>query len=146
MEKLVLVVHILTALGIIGLILIQQGKGADMGASFGSGGSQTVFGSGGGGSFFTRATTVLAVIFFITSFSLAIVAKQKVTVSVDDDVPVVAETAMGSDIPAVEDAGDVPVVDAEAIVEAAESGGDIPAVEEASAESDVPLAEEEEAQ
>ncbi|MFL0797628.1 MAG: preprotein translocase subunit SecG [Cellvibrionaceae bacterium] len=143
MEKLVLVVHILTALGIIGLILVQQGKGADMGASFGSGGSQTVFGSGGGGSFFTRVTTVLAIVFFITSFALAVVAKQKVSVDVDVDVPVAAEAL--SDIPAVEEASDIPVVDAEAIVETAENA-DIPVAEETAIEGDVPLVEEKEAQ
>ena len=49
-EQLILVVHVVIALAIIGLILLQQGKGADMGASFGGGGSQTVFGAGGGGT------------------------------------------------------------------------------------------------
>ncbi len=76
-EQLVLIVHVLIAFAIIALILLQQGKGADMGASFGSGGSQTLFGPAGGGNALTRATAILATLFFITSFGLAIIAKQK---------------------------------------------------------------------
>lgn len=70
MEQIVLMVHILTALSLVGLILIQHGKGAEAGASFGSGASQTVFGSQGSGSFLTRATAILATVFFITSLTL----------------------------------------------------------------------------
>ncbi len=76
-ETLVLLAHVLAALGIIGLILLQQGKGADMGSGFGAGASSTVFGSGGAGSFLTRITTVIAIGFFLTSFALAYFAKQK---------------------------------------------------------------------
>ncbi|NNL10469.1 MAG: preprotein translocase subunit SecG [Pseudomonadales bacterium] len=64
-------------MSIIGLVLLQQGKGADMGASFGGGGSQKLFGAAGGGNVLTRATAVLAATFFVTSFGLAIIAKQK---------------------------------------------------------------------
>lgn len=79
METLVLVVHILVALGMIGLILIQQGKGAEAGASIGGGGAATVFGASGGANFLTRATAVLVAIFFITSVTLAIFAKHNVS-------------------------------------------------------------------
>ncbi|MDT3848663.1 MAG: preprotein translocase subunit SecG, partial [Vibrio anguillarum] len=58
------------AVGVIGLVLIQQGKGADMGASFGSGASNTVFGASGSGNFLTRSTAVLATAFFILSLVL----------------------------------------------------------------------------
>src|SRR5690625_7970332 len=78
MQNIILLVHVLTALAIIGLILLQQGKGAVAGASFGGGASQTVFGSQGSSGFFTRATDILAVVFFATSFGLAIIAKQEV--------------------------------------------------------------------
>lgn len=71
MQAVIVVIHVLAALGVVGLVLIQQGKGADMGAAFGSGASATVFGSQGAGSFITRATGVLATLFFITSLSLA---------------------------------------------------------------------------
>ncbi|CAM3012585.1 preprotein translocase subunit SecG [Vibrio rarus] len=65
MFETLLVIYLLAALGVIGLVLIQQGKGADMGASFGSGASNTVFGSGGSGSFLTRLTAVFALIFIV---------------------------------------------------------------------------------
>ncbi len=71
MESIILVVHVAIAISIIGLVLLQQGKGADMGAAFGSGASQTVFGSQGSSSFLSRATAVLATVFFITSLMLA---------------------------------------------------------------------------
>lgn len=77
METLVLVVHILVALAMIGLILLQQGKGAEAGASFGGGGSATVFGASGSGNFLSRSTAVLVTIFFITSIALAVFAKHR---------------------------------------------------------------------
>ncbi|MDG1580614.1 preprotein translocase subunit SecG [Pseudomonas sp. GOM6] len=77
LETVVIVVHLLGALGIVGFVLIQQGKGADAGASFGAGASATVFGSQGSATFLSRATAVLAAIFFITSLGLAFFAKQK---------------------------------------------------------------------
>jgi preprotein translocase subunit SecG len=113
MEQLILVVHVLAALGIIALILLQQGKGAEAGASFGAGGSQTVFGSSGGGNFFTRATAVFATVFFVTSFGLAITAKNKADIESGVDIPTLIETsAQQSDIPAVssEPSSDIPAV------------------------------------
>ncbi len=76
MESLVLVVHILVALMMTVLILLQQGKGADAGASFGSGASGTVFGAAGSASFLTKLTAWLALIFFCTSLALGVFAKQ----------------------------------------------------------------------
>ncbi len=77
METVILVIHVLLGVGLVALVLIQQGKGASMGASFGAGASQTVFGSSGGGSLLTRLTTAVVIAFFATSFSLAIIAKHK---------------------------------------------------------------------
>ena len=88
MEQILLIAHLLIALGIIGLIMLQQGKGADMGASFGSGGSQTLFGSDGGGNVLTKATTLLVILFFTTSFGLAIVARNSATLVDEIDLPV----------------------------------------------------------
>jgi preprotein translocase subunit SecG len=68
---LILVVQILSALVMIGLILIQQGKGADMGAAFGSGGSGSLFGATGGANFLSRTTAVLAAVFFVCTLLLA---------------------------------------------------------------------------
>lgn len=77
MHTFVLVVHIILAVLIIGLVLIQHGKGADAGASFGGGGAATVFGASGSGNFLTRVTAVLTALFFVTSLSLAVFAKNK---------------------------------------------------------------------
>ena len=71
MQLILTVGHLVLALALIGLILIQHGKGADAGAAFGSGASATVFGARGSASFLTRATAVMAVLFFLTSMTLA---------------------------------------------------------------------------
>ncbi len=68
--QVLIIAYVLIALALIGLVLIQQGKGADMGASFGAGSSATVFGSGGSGNFLTSATTYLAIAFFAISLIL----------------------------------------------------------------------------
>lgn len=70
METLVWVVHVITAVVLAGLVLIQHGKGADMGAAFGSGSAGSVFGSSGSANFLSRSTAVAAAIFFVTSLSL----------------------------------------------------------------------------
>lgn len=67
MYEVLVVIYLLVALGLIGLVLIQQGKGADMGASFGAGASGTLFGSSGSGNFLTRSTAILAIAFFTLS-------------------------------------------------------------------------------
>ena len=80
MEAVILAVHIVIAVTLIGLILIQQGKGADAGAAFGGGGgggaSATVFGSQGSGNFLTKTTAVLATAFFVTSLFLSYLSGQ----------------------------------------------------------------------
>ncbi|MDR0777677.1 MAG: preprotein translocase subunit SecG [Azonexus sp.] len=76
--SLLLTVHILVALSIIGLVLMQHGKGADMGAAFGSGASGSLFGATGSANFLSRTTGVLAAVFFLTSLTLAYVASHKV--------------------------------------------------------------------
>ena len=70
METLVWVVHVLTAMVLIGLVLMQHGKGADMGAAFGTGSAGSLFGSSGSANFLSRSTAVAATVFFITSLSL----------------------------------------------------------------------------
>jgi preprotein translocase subunit SecG len=109
MEQLIIVVHVLSAVAIIGLVLIQHGKGADMGASFGSGASQTMFGGAGSGNALTNSTTWLAAVFFATSLLLAVLAKQQADagIKVEDsllanpDVATVpaAPTGPASDLP-----------------------------------------------
>ena len=73
----ILVVHILSAISVIGLVLVQHGKGADMGAAFGSGASGSLFGSTGSANFLSRTTAVLAALFFATSLALAYIASNK---------------------------------------------------------------------
>ena len=106
MEQIILIAHVLIALAIIGLIMIQQGKGADMGASFGAGASQTLFGSSGSGSVLTSSTAWLVTLFFATSFGLAVIAKDKSLTVGDVDLPLPAlvetikpRSAAESDIP-----------------------------------------------
>lgn len=76
MQAVFVVIHLVLAIAVIGLILIQHGKGADAGAAFGSGASATVFGAQGSGSFLSRLTAILATLFFITSVTLAAFALQ----------------------------------------------------------------------
>jgi preprotein translocase subunit SecG len=93
--SIVLVLHVAAALGIIGLVLIQHGKGADMGAAFGSGASGSVFGATGSANFLSRSTAVLAGVFFVTSLGLAHLAtvRPKEGGTVMDAVPAPAKPA-----------------------------------------------------
>lgn len=77
MQQIILIIHILLALSLIGLILIQQGKGAEAGASFGGGASQTVFGSQGSTSFLFKLTAGMAILFLVTSMVLTRIAANK---------------------------------------------------------------------
>lgn len=74
LQQFILIIHLILAFTLIGLVLIQHGKGADAGAAFGSGASGTVFGSAGSGNFLTRLTTSIALGFAITSVALTIMA------------------------------------------------------------------------
>ena len=87
-------VDVLLAIGIIGLVLIQHGKGADVGAAFGSGASGTVFGSRGSASFLTRATAILVTLFFINSLALAYLASHRPLVEsvIDSNSEVMVDT------------------------------------------------------
>ena len=76
-ETILLIFLVIGAVALGVLILIQQGKGADIGAAFGSGSSNTLFGSDGSGNFLTKITTWLAIVFFVISFALAYLAKEK---------------------------------------------------------------------
>ena len=93
LETVLLILLVADALALATLILLQQGKGADIGAAFGSGGSNTVFGSAGGASFLMKMTTWLSIGFFLISFGLAYTAKER------------ASSLRGIGIPTVEDVG-----------------------------------------
>jgi preprotein translocase subunit SecG len=85
LQTLAVVFHVLLAAGIVGLVLLQRGKGADAGAGFGAGASGTVFGARGSASFLSRTTAVLATLFFLTSLGLSyLFSQQKAPTSVFD--------------------------------------------------------------
>ncbi|MDO8358858.1 MAG: preprotein translocase subunit SecG [Devosia sp.] len=96
--------HILIGLVVIGLVLMQHGKGADMGAAFGSGASGSLFGSSGSANFLSRTTGVLAAVFFLTSLSLSYIATNKPRVSGS-----VMDGAVNAEVPAQPVKTDVPV-------------------------------------
>jgi len=120
---LALVIHVALAVGVIALVLIQHGKGADAGAAFGSGASATVFGARGSASFLTRVTTVLAALFFLTSLTLFyIAAHREGGISSVTDLPSLQESApeAETDLPVIPGADDAPA--------AGGSESDLPAV------------------
>jgi preprotein translocase subunit SecG len=121
MFQILLIVHVIATAGIIGLVLMQQGKGADAGAAFGAGASAsgTVFGSQGAGNFLSRATALLAVVFFSTSLALAFLSgNQEEPIDIMDGVVqeeiVVGEedlpTAPGQVVERVVSDSDIPVL------------------------------------
>jgi len=139
MQSFLLVVQVLVSISLIGLILIQHGKGADAGAAFGSGASSTVFGSTGSASFLSRTTGILATLFFAVSLSLSVMAYrqteeqslvEKYSAPTDQAVKKLEEAAtVTSDVPTAP-ASDVPVVPATDVpaVPALESKAAVPVV------------------
>ncbi|MFK0570059.1 preprotein translocase subunit SecG [Endozoicomonas sp.] len=125
MESIILLVHVLVAVGVISMIMLQQGKGAETGASFGSGASQTVFGSQGSANFLSRTTAVLATVFFVTSLGLAMMARQK------------ADGVTDAGLPSIQIEQTLPVNDAPFSVDTLESttGNDAPMIESQPVES-----------
>ncbi len=114
MQTIIIIVHVMAAIAIVGLVLLQQGKGADAGASFGAGASQTVFGASGSGNFLVRATTIAAVVFFVTSLTLAIFAKNQAGTGTTTGLPIVNQeileetTSSQSDLPTLIDGDETP--------------------------------------
>ena len=115
--------HVLLTIALIGLILLQRGKGADIGAAFGSGASSTVFGSQGSASFLTRTTAVLATAFFLMSLTLAYLSGQRVEQQsvtefevappVTEPLPIDLPQDVPVDLPDIPNVSDVPNVDPE---------------------------------
>ncbi|TMO57039.1 preprotein translocase subunit SecG [Pseudoalteromonas phenolica] len=103
MYEILLVVYLIISLALVGMILIQQGKGADMGSSFGAGASATVFGSSGAGNFMTKTTTILATVFFVLSIILGNLTAGQIKKSDEWEIisePVATEAApTDSDVP-----------------------------------------------
>jgi preprotein translocase subunit SecG len=112
--NLLLLVQILSALGMIGLILVQHGKGADMGAAFGSGSSGSLFGATGGANFLSRTTSVLAAVFFACTLALAYFGNLRPVESgsVLEKAGVTAPPAVSDSIPGASTTPAVPVAPA----------------------------------
>lgn len=148
-ETVLLIVLVCVALALIGLVLIQQGKGADAGASFGGGASQTVFGGAGSGNFLTKSSWLLAAVFFVVCVALAYIAREKASggeFSFEEAPQEKVEQVVETDVPQYQDEemgveSDVPAAPAdpaaEEAVKASESA--VEAVSDAEAE-DVPEA------
>lgn len=121
LKVLIIVVQLLSALGVIGLVLLQHGKGADMGAAFGSGASGSLFGATGSANFLSRTTAVLATIFFVATLALTYLGSYKSALSVG---VLGAAPAPAASAPA---ASQTPAASAPAAVSAASAPGqDVP--------------------
>jgi preprotein translocase subunit SecG len=121
LQQILLTIHLLLSASIIGLVLLQRGKGADAGAGFGSGASGTVFGARGSSTFFSKTTAVLATCFFVTSLALAYMASHRAGAgapkSLLDQVPVTAPapvTTTVTRVPAPASSAELPSVPANA--------------------------------
>jgi len=101
MTTVLIIAHVLVALTLIGVVLVQRGQGADMGASFGGGGAQTLFGSRGSGSFLGKLTGGLAATFMLTSLTLAFFSQQQTGSIVDNTIAnqIPVEQPAGADAP-----------------------------------------------
>ncbi|WP_312932301.1 preprotein translocase subunit SecG [Pseudomonas sp.] len=108
LETVVVVFHLLAALSLVALVLMQQGKGAEAGASFGAGASNTVFGSQGSATFLSKFTAILAATFFLTALGLGYFAKEKAHELTQAGLPDPAVLEVKEPKPAVND--DVPVL------------------------------------
>jgi preprotein translocase subunit SecG len=127
LQTVVIVVHLLVAIGVVVLVLLQQGKGADAGASFGAGASATVFGSQGSATFLSRFTAILAGVFFVTSLGLAFFATRQADQLSQAGLPDPAVLEVPAEKPT---SGDVPALESAAPSSGAEAGDDVPSAEE----------------
>jgi len=99
MQQLILVLHVLVAVCLVSLVLLQHGKGADMGAAFGSGASNTMFGSAGSTPFLMKVTAILATAFFVTSLSLGYLASREQKQQSAMDIPAMQASPPAQSIP-----------------------------------------------
>ena len=98
LETILLTLLSIDAIALTVLVLLQQGKGADVGAAFGSGSSNTIFGASGGAPFLTKLTTWLAILFFAIAFGLAYIAKERVAGVQEEGVPILNSQENDSDL------------------------------------------------
>ena len=127
-QTIVLIVHVFLAVSLIGLVLLQRGKGAEAGAAFGAGASGTVFGAKGSANFLSRTTAVLAALFFFTSLTLAYVSSHRTAPSsIMEQVQTPEQTEpSGGPLVFPEDSGDLPSLPGEVTDGAAEESEEAP--------------------
>lgn len=118
MQTFLLIIHVLVGASVIGLVLLQHGKGADMGAAFGSGSAGSLFGSSGSANFLSRSTAVLTAVFFVTSLGLTYLSTSKPS----SQGVVVGKPVETTEVPA----GDKPAVPAAVVPDADSKTKDIP--------------------
>ncbi len=106
MQAIILMIHVALAIALVALVLLQQGKGAEAGASFGGGASQTVFGSRGSSSFLATLTGVLAAAFFVTSLGLAYLASSQADSAPDVGIPDAEVVEQQNSVPTLDDSSD----------------------------------------
>jgi len=132
MQETILIIYLVVAIALVGIILIQRGKGAEMGASFGAGGANTVFGAAGSGNALTKTTTILAILFFGIAMSISYLNSKPAAVidAVFDEAPAVEKTDIESALPTESDSNaagleaELPPVD-KAATESAEKIEDV---------------------
>ena len=127
MQETILIIYLVVAIALVGIILLQQGKGAEMGASFGAGGANTVFGAAGSGNALTKATTILAILFFAIALSISYInsTPQVVVDEVFDELPAAEQKSIEAQLP----------------TDSAETGleAELPPVEEVKTEATTPV-------
>lgn len=133
LNAILLVVQVLLSISLITLVLLQHGKGADAGAAFGSGASATVFGARGSGNFLTKATAILAMLFFLTCLGLAYLASHREgPTSIVDSVVETQAIEAPTPAPVLQEPADVPPMDvppADVTGQAPAAGSDLPPAE-----------------
>lgn len=126
MYEILLVIYLVLALALIGFILIQKGKGAGMGASFGAGASGTVFGSSGSGNFLTKTTTFLAIGFFVVALALGNMTSENGPSAVEQESLFTEEDLAAAKSDTANASAEIPAVDA---AKPADQGAEIPTIE-----------------
>ena len=137
MSLLLIIIHVIVCVALILIVLLQTGKGADMGAAFGGGSSQTLFGSTGASTFLTKATTTVAIIFMITSLGLAYMSGHKTgdSIMIDTKIPIKQSAEPEKNLPAQEPVQKEAATKAAPASEIEASQPDVPAQAEKNSQS-----------
>lgn len=130
MSTFIIIIHVTVAIALILIVLLQTGRGADMGAAFGGGGSQTLFGSTGASTFLSRLTTIAAIVFMLTSLMLAYLSSHRTAKSVMSEITVPAAEQPQQATPEAPVEGELPPAEAPVDAEEVPSEGPAPPLAE----------------